>query len=43
MSNSIATLLARNLQEVFGENDPARRRGAIDGLWAGACVPTLSV
>ena len=30
MSYSIAALLTRNLQEVFGENDPARRRAAID-------------
>ena len=33
MSYSISTLLIRNLQEVFGENDPARRRAAIDELW----------
>ena len=33
MSYSIATLLTRNLEEVFGENDPARRRAAIDDLW----------
>ena len=26
MSNSIATLLLRNLSDVFGENDPVRRR-----------------
>jgi hypothetical protein len=26
MSYSISTLLTRNLHEVFGENDPARRR-----------------
>ena len=26
MSYSISTLLTRNLQDVFGENDPARRR-----------------
>jgi len=32
MSNSIATLLRRNL-DVFGENDPARRRAAIDEIW----------
>ena len=25
MSNSISTLLTRNLADVFGENDPARR------------------
>jgi hypothetical protein len=28
MSNSISTLLTRNLQDVFGENDPALRRAA---------------
>ena len=33
MSKSISTLLTRNLQEVFGENDPARRRAAIDEIW----------
>jgi SnoaL-like domain len=33
MSNSISTLLTRNLQDVFGENDPARRRAAIDELY----------
>lgn len=33
MSNSISTLLTRNLQEVFGENDPARRRAAIDEIY----------
>ena len=33
MSNSISTLLTRNLQEVFGENDPARRRAAVDELF----------
>ena len=33
MSYSISTLLIRNLQDVFGENDPARRRAAIDELW----------
>jgi hypothetical protein len=31
MSYSISTLLIRNLRDVFGENDPARRRAAIDG------------
>jgi hypothetical protein len=30
---SISTLLTRNLQDVFGENDPARRRAALDDLW----------
>ena len=33
MSYTISTLLTRNLQEVFGENDPARRRAAIDEVW----------
>ena len=33
MSNSISTLLLRNLSDVFGENDPVRRRAAIDELW----------
>jgi hypothetical protein len=30
----IRTLLTRNLQEVFGEGDDARRRAAIAQLWA---------
>jgi hypothetical protein len=34
MSYSISNLLIRNLRDVFGENDPARRRAAIDELWA---------
>jgi hypothetical protein len=33
MSFSISTLLIRNLHDVFGENDPARRRAAIDEIW----------
>ena len=33
MSYSISTLLTRNLHDVFGENDPARRRTAIDEIW----------
>jgi hypothetical protein len=33
MSNSISTLLIRNLSDVFGENDQARRRVALDELW----------
>ena len=33
MSYSISTLLTRNLSDVFGENDPARRRAAIDEIW----------
>src|ERR1700730_4740590 len=38
MSYKISTLLTRNLQEVFGENDPARRRAAIDELYTEDCV-----
>ena len=33
MSYSAGTLLTRNLQDVFGENDPARRRAAIDEIF----------
>jgi hypothetical protein len=33
MSFSISTLLIRNLHDVFGENDPARRRAALDEIW----------
>jgi hypothetical protein len=33
MSSSISALLTRNLNDVFGENDPARRRAAIDEIW----------
>src|SRR6266403_5889216 len=33
MSNSVSTLLTRNLHDVFGENDPARRRAAIDEIY----------
>ena len=33
MPFSISTLLTRNLQDVFGENDPARRRAAIDEIF----------
>jgi SnoaL-like domain len=33
MSYSISTLLIRNLQDVFGENDPERRRAAIDEIY----------
>jgi hypothetical protein len=38
MSHSISTLLTRNLHEVFGENDPARRRAAIDEIFTEDCV-----
>ena len=33
MPNSISTLITRNLSDVFGENDPVRRRAAIDELY----------
>jgi len=35
---SISTLLFRNLHDVFGENDPARRRAAIDEIFTEDCV-----
>ena len=38
MSSSISTLLTRNLDDVFGENDPARRRVAIDEIFTEDCV-----
>jgi hypothetical protein len=34
MPHSISTLIIRNLQDIFGENDPARRRAAVDELYA---------
>ena len=33
MADSISTLLIRNLNEVFGEGDPERRRAAIDEIF----------
>ena len=38
MNDRIHELLHRNLQEVFGEGDAARRRAAIDDLYAEDCV-----
>ena len=38
MSYSISTLLTRNLQDVFGESDPARRRAAINEIFTEDCV-----
>jgi len=38
MSDSISTLLTRNLEDVFGEHDPARRRAAIDEIFTDDCV-----
>jgi hypothetical protein len=38
MSYSISTLLLRNLHDVFGENDAARRRAAGDEIYTEDCV-----
>jgi SnoaL-like domain len=38
MLHSISTLLTRNLQDVFGEIDAARRRAAIKELFTEDCV-----
>ena len=38
MSDSISTLLTRNLHDVFGESDPARRRAAIDEIFTDDCL-----
>ena len=33
MSDTVSTLLLRNLHDVFGEIDPVRRRAAIDEIF----------
>jgi hypothetical protein len=38
MSYTVSTLLLRNLRDVFGENDPVRRRAAIDEIYNEDCV-----
>ena len=38
MSYSNSTLILRNLRDVFGENDPTRRRAAIDEIYDEDCV-----
>jgi hypothetical protein len=38
MSTTISTLLIRNLDGVFGENDPQRRRVTIDEIFTEDCV-----
>lgn len=38
MSEKIHELLHRNLQEVFGEGDTARRRAAIEDLYTDDCA-----
>ena len=41
MSFTISTLLTRNLHDVFGENDPERRRAAIDELYTEDVVQAI--
>ena len=36
--SSISTLLVRNLEDVFGENDPVRRRAALDEIFTEDCA-----
>jgi hypothetical protein len=43
MSDIIQELLLRNLQEVFGQGDPVRRRAAIDELYTEDCTVLLSM
>ena len=43
MQKTIETLLLRNLQEVFGEGDPTRRRAAIAELYTEDCVVLLPI
>jgi len=38
MSNRIHELLNRNLEEVFGEGDAARRRAAIEEFYTDDCI-----
>jgi hypothetical protein len=38
MPYSVSTLLIRNLHDVFGENDPMRRRAVIDEIFTEDCV-----
>ena len=38
LAGGIATLLNRNLPEVFGEGDPVRRKAAIQELYTDDCV-----
>jgi hypothetical protein len=43
MSDIIERLLLRNLQEVFGQGDPVRRRAAIDELYIEDCTVLLPI
>jgi SnoaL-like domain len=38
MAHSISTLLSRNLHDVFGENDPVRRRASVEEIFTEDCV-----
>ena len=38
MSYTISTLITRNLHDIFGENDPSRRRAAIDEIFTEDCL-----
>jgi len=42
MADRIHELLLRNLQEVFGEGDPAKRRSAIKELYTDDCAVHVS-
>jgi hypothetical protein len=42
MDEKIHELLLRNLQEVFGEGDPTKRRSAIKELYTEDCVVYVS-
>jgi hypothetical protein len=43
MQKTVETLLLRNLQEVFGEGDPTRRRAAIAELYTEDCVVIMPI
>jgi hypothetical protein len=43
MFDIIERLLLRNLQEVFGQGDPERRRAAIDELYTEDCTVLLAI
>jgi len=43
MAERIHELLLRNLQEVFGEGDPTKRRSAIKELYTDDCCMCLQV
>ena len=43
MSDIIEALLLRNLQEVFGDGDPTRRRAAIEELYTRDCAVLLPI